>query len=145
MTPVSVHSLVVLGFVIGLRQATEADHLAAISTIVTERRSLLSSLVVGGLWGFGHTLALLIAGVCILVLRYQMTDRMTPSSCASASCSFSSAPTCCALWHAAARAIHTITRPSQFIHTVTRGSLRDRSSSGSSTDWPAARPCCCLH
>jgi high-affinity nickel-transport protein len=77
MTPVSVHSLVVLGFVLGLRHATEADHLAAISTIVTERRSLLSSLLVGGLWGFGHTLALLIAGVCVLVLRYQMTDRMT--------------------------------------------------------------------
>jgi high-affinity nickel-transport protein len=77
MTSVSVDSLVVLGFVLGLRHATEADHLAAISTIVTERRSLLSSLLVGGLWGFGHTLAPLIAGLCVLLLRYQMTDRMT--------------------------------------------------------------------
>ena len=55
---------------------SEADHLAAISTIVTERRSLLSSLLVGALWGLGHTLALLIAGVGVLLLRYQMTDRM---------------------------------------------------------------------
>ena len=76
MTAVSVDSLVALGFVLGLRHATEADHLAAISTIVTERRSLLSSLVVGALWGFGHTLALLIAGIGVLLLRYQMTDRM---------------------------------------------------------------------
>ena len=76
MTAVSVDSLMALGFVLGLRHATEADHLAAISTIVTERRSLLSSLVVGGLWGCGHTLALLIAGVGVLLLRYQMTDRM---------------------------------------------------------------------
>jgi hypothetical protein len=76
MTAVSVDSVVTLGFVLGLRHATEADHLAAISTIVTERRSLLSSLVVGGLWGCGHTLALLIAGIAILLLRYQMSDRM---------------------------------------------------------------------
>jgi hypothetical protein len=76
MTAVSVDSVVALGFVLGLRHATEADHLAAISTIVTERRSLLSSLVVGGLWGCGHTLALLIAGIGILLLRYQVTARM---------------------------------------------------------------------
>src|SRR4029453_10441649 len=77
MTPVSADSLVALGFVLGLRHATEADHLAAISTIVTERRSLLSSLLVGGLWGCGHTVALLIAGVGVLLLRYQITDRMS--------------------------------------------------------------------
>ena len=76
MTAVSVDSLLALGFVLGLRHAIEADHLAAISTIVTERRSLLSSLLVGASWGFGHTLALLIAGVGVLLLRYQMTDRM---------------------------------------------------------------------
>src|ERR1700755_2276137 len=76
MTGVSLDSLLALGFVLGLRHATEADHLAAISTIVTERRSVLSSLVVGGSWGLGHTLALLVAGVGVLLLRYQMTDRM---------------------------------------------------------------------
>ena len=76
MTAVSADSLLALGFILGLRHATEADHLAAISTIVTERRSLLSSSLVGAFWGLGHTLALLIAGVGVLLLRYQMTDRM---------------------------------------------------------------------
>ena len=76
MTAVSLDSLLALGFLLGLRHAIEADHLAAISTIVTERRSLLSSSLVGALWGLGHTLALLIAGVGVLLLRYQMTDRM---------------------------------------------------------------------
>ena len=76
MTALPVDSLVALGFVLGLRHAIEADHLAAISTIVTERRSLLSSLLVGASWGLGHTLALLLAGVGVLLLRYQMTDRM---------------------------------------------------------------------
>src|SRR5262249_14311047 len=27
-------------------------------------------------WGFGHTLALLVAGIGVLLLRYQLTDRM---------------------------------------------------------------------
>ena len=76
MTAVSVDSLMALGFVLGLRHANEADHLAAISTIVTERRSLLRSSLVGAFWGLGHTLALLIAGVGVLLLRYQVTDRM---------------------------------------------------------------------
>jgi len=76
MTGVSLDSLLALGFVLGLRHATEADHVAAISTIVTERRSLLSSSIVGAFWGVGHTLALLIAGVGVLLLRYHMTDRM---------------------------------------------------------------------
>jgi hypothetical protein len=76
MTAVSLDSLLALGFVLGLRHATEADHLAAISTIVTERRSLLSSSLVGAFWGLGHTLALLIASVGVLLLRYQLTDGM---------------------------------------------------------------------
>jgi len=76
MKAVSVDSLLMLGFVLGLRHAIEADHLAAISTIVTERRSLLSSLLVGASWGLGHTLALLLASVGVLLLRYQLTDRM---------------------------------------------------------------------
>jgi hypothetical protein len=76
MTAVSLDSLLVLGFLLGLRHAMEADHLAAISTIVTERRSLLSSSLIGAIWGLGHTLALLIAGVGVLLLRYQLTDRM---------------------------------------------------------------------
>ncbi len=73
---ISLDSLLALGFLLGLRHAMEADHLAAISTIVTQRRSLLSSSLVGALWGLGHTLALLIAGIGVLLLRYQLTDRM---------------------------------------------------------------------
>ena len=40
-----------LGFILGLKHATEADHLAAVAAIVTEKRSLWQSAVVGGLWG----------------------------------------------------------------------------------------------
>jgi hypothetical protein len=75
MTTVSFDSVTALGFLLGFRHALEADHLAAISTIVTERRSLLSSSLVGAFWGW-VTLALLIASVGVLLLRYQLSDRM---------------------------------------------------------------------
>jgi len=57
-----------LGFALGLKHATEADHLAAVSTIVSERRSVLGAARVGALWGLGHTTSLFIAGLFVIVL-----------------------------------------------------------------------------
>jgi ABC-type nickel/cobalt efflux system permease component RcnA len=69
-------SLLGLGFVFGLKHALDADHVVAVSTIVSERRSLLSSSLVGMLWGAGHTAALLVAGLGVLVLRLQIPERV---------------------------------------------------------------------
>lgn len=63
------------GFVLGLKHATEADHLAAVTTMVTERASLWTSALVGGLWGLGHTISLLAAGILVLVLNYEISER----------------------------------------------------------------------
>jgi len=57
-----------LGFALGLKHATEADHLAAVSTIVSERRSILGAAKVGALWGLGHTTSLFAAGLLLIVL-----------------------------------------------------------------------------
>jgi len=57
-----------LGFVLGLRHALDADHLAAVATIVSERASLRGSSIVGVIWGIGHTITLLVAAVIILSL-----------------------------------------------------------------------------
>lgn len=70
--PLSTMSLFAIGLVFGLKHAIEADHLAAVSAIVSERKSLLSSSLVGGLWGIGHTIALLIAGFVVLLLRVEI-------------------------------------------------------------------------
>ena len=56
-----------LGVVLGMRHATDADHVAAVSTIVTRRPGLSGALRVGALWGIGHTLAVLLAGGAIIV------------------------------------------------------------------------------
>ena len=63
------------GFLIGLKHATEADHLAAVSTIVTERKSLFGSALVGGLWGLGHTISLLAAGIFVLLLDFRISEQ----------------------------------------------------------------------
>src|SRR5687767_13677727 len=63
------------GFLIGLKHATEADHLAAVSTIVAERKSLWSSALIGGFWGLGHTISLFVAGIFVLLLNFQISEK----------------------------------------------------------------------
>ena len=73
--PLPILSLLGLGFVLGLKHALDADHLAAVSTIATEKRSLLSSSLIGIWWGLGHTISLLIAGVLVMLLHVQIGPR----------------------------------------------------------------------
>ncbi len=75
MNSVSTASVLVFGFVLGLKHAVEADHLAAVSAIVSERKSLLGSAFVGGLWGLGHTVSLLVAGVAVIVFHVEIGER----------------------------------------------------------------------
>jgi ABC-type nickel/cobalt efflux system permease component RcnA len=63
-----------LGFALGLKHATEADHLVAVTTVVSEQRSLWRSAVVGVLWGLGHTAALLVAGAALILLRVTIPE-----------------------------------------------------------------------
>lgn len=66
-----------LGFFLGLKHALEADHLAAVSTIVSEERSLLRSSLIGAYWGMGHTAALLVFGSILLVFRLAVAPRVS--------------------------------------------------------------------
>lgn len=70
-------TLLSLGMIFGLKHATEVDHVVAISTIVSQNRSLLRSVTVGALWGAGHTAALLITGVFVLSLRVAIPERVS--------------------------------------------------------------------
>ena len=58
-----------LGFLLGLRHAMEADHVAAVSTFVSRERTLLRSCLRGTFWGIGHTTALLAAGVAVIAFK----------------------------------------------------------------------------
>jgi hypothetical protein len=58
-----------LGLLLGLRHALDADHVAAVSTLVGQHRSVARSALLGAFWGAGHTLALLAAGTGVFALR----------------------------------------------------------------------------
>ena len=67
-------SVLALGFVLGLRHAMDADHVAAVSTIVSERRGVGGSSLVGAVWGLGHTAALLVAGLAVIALHVPIPE-----------------------------------------------------------------------
>ena len=69
----STFSVLIIGFVLGLRHATEADHLAAVSTIVSEKKNLFTASIVGGLWGVGHTISLFAVGLIVIFLKFQIS------------------------------------------------------------------------
>ena len=66
-----------LGFVLGLRHALDADHLAAVSTFVSEERNPLRSSLIGVFWGLGHTAALLTFGLAIVAFRLAVAPRLS--------------------------------------------------------------------
>ena len=75
LTPgLSTLSVFFIGFVLGLQHATEADHLAAVSTIVSEKKSLLTASIVGGFWGLGHTVSLFVVGAIVIFLKVQISE-----------------------------------------------------------------------
>lgn len=56
-----------LGFLLGLRHALDADHVAAVATLATGTRSLGRTVVQGVAWGAGHTLTLMLFGGAVLI------------------------------------------------------------------------------
>lgn len=77
MESLSIISLLSFGFVLGLKHAIDADHLAAVSTMASERASLFSSSLIGLLWGIGHTTSLMIAGVLVIFLGFQISEQIS--------------------------------------------------------------------
>jgi branched-subunit amino acid transport protein len=67
-------SVLGFGFLLGLRHSVEADHLAAVSTLVGERRSVFRASLVGGVWGVGHTISLSAVGAAVILLKLQISE-----------------------------------------------------------------------
>lgn len=65
-----------LGFVLGARHALDADHLAAVSTILSKRPSLQTSGFIGLCWGLGHTLMLLLVGIVVILLKVTISESL---------------------------------------------------------------------
>ncbi len=65
-----------LGALLGMRHALEPDHLAAVSTLVSDERGSMRGAFLGLCWGLGHTLALVVVGVALILLRAEMPPRV---------------------------------------------------------------------
>ena len=70
--------LLLLGLITGLRHSMEADHVAAVSTIVATGKSKLSRApLLGLLWGVGHTATLFVAGLIVLSLAISIPEKIS--------------------------------------------------------------------
>jgi high-affinity nickel permease len=68
-------AILAIGFVLGMRHATDPDHVIAVSTIVARERSISKSALVGALWGFGHTITILVVGAAIILFGLAVPAR----------------------------------------------------------------------
>ena len=66
---------IILGFLLGLKHATDADHVVAVATIVNESKNIRRGLWIGASWGIGHTAPLLIIGILILLFKEVLLDQ----------------------------------------------------------------------
>jgi len=69
-------SVVLLGFFLGMRHATDADHVIAVTTIVSRQRTFTSALLVGALWGVGHTVTIVLIGGAIILFSVVIPPRL---------------------------------------------------------------------
>ena len=69
-------SILILGLLMGMRHALEADHLAAVASLATRSRSVQGTVLRGAVWGLGHTLSLALAGGLCLLLGMAIPERM---------------------------------------------------------------------
>src|SRR5919205_4419018 len=69
-------SVLALGFILGMRHATDPDHFVAVTTIVSRQRSVARAAGVGALWGVGHTATIVLVGSAIVLFRVVIPPRL---------------------------------------------------------------------
>lgn len=66
----------VASLLLGMRHATDPDHIVAVSTIVARERSMWRASGIGVSWGLGHTLTIFLVGGAIIVFKLAFTPRL---------------------------------------------------------------------
>jgi len=69
-------AILAIGFFLGMRHATDPDHVIAVSTIVSRERSIAKAAWIGILWGLGHTLTILAVGAAIILFGLAIPARV---------------------------------------------------------------------
>lgn len=66
----------ILGFTLGMQHALDADHVVAISTILSQYRHPFKAALVGIFWGIGHTLTLFLVGMAVIVFKLPIPNQL---------------------------------------------------------------------
>jgi hypothetical protein len=69
-------AILTIGFFLGMRHATDPDHVIAVSTIVSRERSIAKAGLIGILWGCGHTLTIVVVGAAIILFGFVIPVRV---------------------------------------------------------------------
>ena len=69
-------SILALGFFLGMRHATDSDHVIAVTTMVSQQRKVGSAALTGICWGIGHSVTLLIVGATIVFFGVVIPERL---------------------------------------------------------------------
>jgi len=69
-------AILALGFMLGMRHATDPDHVVAVTTIVAGHRNVRSAALIGAAWGVGHTLTILLVGSGIILFKWVIPPRV---------------------------------------------------------------------
>lgn len=73
---IALFSIIALGFFLGMRHATDPDHVIAVTTIVSRQQSLRHAALIGILWGIGHTITILVVGSAIILFGIVIPPRL---------------------------------------------------------------------
>jgi len=68
--------IIVLGLLLGMRHATDPDHVIAVATIVSRQRTAWSAALIGSLWGIGHTVTITLVGGAIILFGVVIPPRV---------------------------------------------------------------------
>lgn len=73
---ISFLSIVAIGFFLGMRHATDPDHVIAVTTIVSRQNKVSRAALTGIFWGVGHTLTILVVGAAIILFGLVIPARI---------------------------------------------------------------------
>src|SRR6201987_5707488 len=69
-------SIIAIGFFLGMRHATDPDHVIAVTTIVSRQRNIKNAATIGVLWGVGHTITIFVVGAAIILFGLVIPPRV---------------------------------------------------------------------
>jgi high-affinity nickel-transport protein len=73
---VTYSSTIALGFFLGMRHATDADHVAAVAATVGRERLVRPAAWIGVWWGVGHTITIVLVGAAMVLCNWIIEPRL---------------------------------------------------------------------